>query len=52
MTDRQGLQQDGVNQCEDRGVRSNTERDREDDGSREAGRLLELAEGKFQIIHG
>ena len=52
ICDRKRLQEDRVDQREDRCVRADAEGDREDNRSGEAGGLGELAEGKFDIGHG
>ncbi len=49
--DGQRFQQNRVNQGEDGGVRSDAERDGENDCGSEAGRFAELAQREFQIVH-
>jgi hypothetical protein len=49
--DRERLKQNRVNQREYGGVGSDAERDGEDYGGGEAGRLPKLAQRKFEIVH-
>ena len=52
VRNRKRSQKDRVHQREDGNVRSDAKRDGKDHSRSEAGRLAELAEGKFEVVHG
>src|SRR5215475_11274761 len=48
---RQGLQEQIVDQTENRGVQPDPDRERDDRQRRESGRFANLAQSEFEIVH-